>query len=319
MNARLRRITLGLLVAAIVVVFSSAGAGQASPADGRIVFWDFTTGQVYSVNPNGSGLRQLTHTGSKHLASWPDFSPNGRHVIFSLRLANADGNDQGRIWIMNANGSNPHQLSHDRPGYRDYDPRYTPDGRHIVFARCLPNDGVCAISEIRSDGTDMRALTHFKTGMHEAVDFNVAVAPTGQIAFARFGAGGIISQLWIMHPDGSDQHPITPPALEATGANWSPSARQIIFNTNSNRSGSAIWVTNPAGTARHPLTHPPFPHNDIAPTYAPSGSRIAFTSDRAHSDLCCLDLYVVNADGSNRHRITTSLAGIIDPIWGRSP
>src|SRR5207248_2152215 len=114
-------------------------------ADGRIVFWDFTTGQVYSVNPNGSGLRQLTHTDSNHLASWPDFSPNGRHIIFSLRLANADGNDQGRIWVMNANGSDPHQLSHDLAGYRDYDPRYTPDGRHIVFARCLPNDGVCAI------------------------------------------------------------------------------------------------------------------------------------------------------------------------------
>jgi Tol biopolymer transport system component len=311
---RTRHMTIAVLIAGIAGMFSTAGT-QAASLDGRIAFWDFNTGQIYSVNPNGSGLRQLTHTGSNHLASWPDFSPDGSHIIFSRRVANAPGNDDARIWIMFADGSHPHQLSHDLPGYRDYDPRYTPNGRYIVFARCLPDDGVCAIYKIRSDGTGMHALTHFKTGMHEAVDFNVAVAPDSQIAFTRFGAGGITAQIFVMHADGSDQHPITPPVLEATGPTWSPTGRTIVFNTNSNRPGSALWTTNVTGTSRHPLTHPRFPHNDFAPAYAPSGGRIAFVSDR--SDLCCLSLYVANQDGSHLHRVTTDLTGIVDPVWGR--
>jgi TolB protein len=78
-------------------------------------------------------------------------------------------------------------------------------------------------------------------------------------------------------------------------------------------------VTNPAGS-NPPYAHPPpFPHNDIAPSYAPSGEQIVFASDRAHPDLCYLDLYIANADGSNPHRITTALPGAVDPIWGRAP
>jgi Tol biopolymer transport system component len=312
-----RRFTLSAFVATLAVLLASAGAGQASSIGGRIAFEDFNTGEIYSINPNGSGLQQLTHTDQSHTASWPDFSADGSHILFSYLLANAGGNDNARIWIMNADGSHAHQLASDAPGYRDYEPRYTPDQRYIIFSRCQPSDGLCEIAEMRANGTGMHAITHFATGNTDANYFNPTVSPNGRlIAFTRFSFRGIVAQLWIMRADGSDKHAITPPALEANNPRWSPNGKWIIFNTNSDRPGSTIWITNPAGTTRHALTNPGFPHNDIQPSYSPSGTHITFASDRPFSDLCCVDLFIANPDGSNIHRITTGLTGVLNPVWG---
>ena len=110
--------------------------GRRPPAGtGRIAFSDFMTGQVYAVNPDGTGLAQLTHEPNGIAARWPDWSPNGSRVLFArVNLSNF----MGRIWIMNANGSGQRQLASGVPGRSDFQPRYTPDGRHIVFTQCLP-------------------------------------------------------------------------------------------------------------------------------------------------------------------------------------
>jgi Tol biopolymer transport system component len=68
---------------------------------------------------------------------------------------------------MNADGTMQRRLATDKPGYRDYQPRYAPDGRHIVFSRCSPGDGLCAIWIMRSNGTHKRRVIPFGTTPHE--------------------------------------------------------------------------------------------------------------------------------------------------------
>ena len=36
---------------------------------------------------------------------------------------------------MNADGSNQHQVGSESPDFAEFVPEFTPDGRHIVFAR----------------------------------------------------------------------------------------------------------------------------------------------------------------------------------------
>src|SRR5262249_32762816 len=154
----------------------------APPATGRIAFFDFVTGQVYAVNPDGTGLAQLTHEPDGIAAQDPAWSPDGSHILFArFKLSNF----VGRIWSMNADGSAQRRLASDALGFSDQHPKYTPDGRHIVFTRCAP-DG-CAIWIMRSDGTHLHLVIPSIESPNETNNFCPVVSPDGRsITYARF-------------------------------------------------------------------------------------------------------------------------------------
>jgi TolB protein len=292
-----------------------ASTGAAAPAAGRIVFWDFTTGQVYTVAPDGSGLRQVTHVDSNHAAINPAWSPDGASIIYTLVRINTS-DDHARIWIARADGSQAHQLSHDRAGFRNYSGTFTPDGRSIVLDRCLPNDGVCAIWRMAADGTGMRAITPFHTGRQEAVDFDPDVSSTGAIAFTRFGAGGIAAQVWVIPHPGARGRPLTPAWLEAGAADWAPDGRTLVVGSNAIRPGSKLYRIGADGSHLRRLTNTAWPHSDFGATHSPDGRRLAFITDRPFPDLCCAQLAEARADGSHLHLVATGgLKGVLQPDW----
>src|SRR3954453_10032792 len=103
---RVRPRFLSLLAAAAAGVLArgAAPAGATFPGpDGGVGFSDYVGGQIYAVNPDGSALRQLTPTRPSRGADFPSWSPNGDKILFSrFRNDLPDGNDNSRIWIMNA-------------------------------------------------------------------------------------------------------------------------------------------------------------------------------------------------------------------------
>jgi Tol biopolymer transport system component len=275
------------------------------------------TGQVYAVNPDGAGLAQLTHEPTGIAARFPDWSPDGSRMLFArVSLSNF----VGRIWIMNADGTGQRRLASDVPGQSDLQPRYTPDGRRIVFTRCLPFGEHCAIWIMRSDGTHRHLVIPFLATPTETNNFFPDVAPDGRhIAFTRFGFHGISSQVWVAQINGAHARPLTAPRLEAFGPTWSPDGRHIGFSSNANRWQSAIYVMRADGTGVTRLATTRWPNNNIGPAYAPDGSQVAFSSDRRHPDLCCVELFVMRANGSQQHPVDTGLQGVIDVDWGTAP
>ncbi len=322
----LRRLPFPVLLAVsaaafLALVAAPAGATLPGP-NGRIAFSDFMSGQIYAVNPDGSALRQLTHTGPNRAADFPSWSPNGKRILFSrFRIDTPD--DHSRIWVMNADGGNAHQLAKDAKGFRDYTPMLTPDASQIVFTRCKPHDGVCAIWKMRADGTHKRALTPYvEPPKNEAIDFDLSTSPDGKrIAFTRFASGGLAARIFVMRANASNPHPITPPRLEGGQPDWSPNGRRIAFDSNAPRNGSSIFTVRPDGSDIRRLTPPRFPHNDALPSWSPQGNRIVFVSDRNYPDACCLDLFAIKPDGSGEHMIDTGLsdAGLLFPAWGTAP
>jgi Tol biopolymer transport system component len=308
---RLLRLPLALAMTAGLIL-AQAGAAHATFAgrDGRIAFWDFMTGQIYAVNPDGTGLAQLTHVAPGRTAADPAWSPDGRQIAF-------DSNMSGpvRLWIMDANGHNLRMVAGDRPNVVDVLPSFTPDGRQLVFSRCIMGDH-CAIYSIRVDGTHRRALTRLRAH----ADIRASVSPDGrQIAFTRFGFRGIISQVYVMRADGSGAHAVTPPALEGVGPDWSPTGKLITFTSNCCRPGSNVYVMHPDGTGIRRLTHTPFPHNSFQSAYAPQADRFAFASDRRYPDFCCNDLFVMRSNGTQETIVHTGLTGVLSPSWGTAP
>jgi Tol biopolymer transport system component len=287
------------------------------PADGRIAFTDFTTNQMYTVSPDGTGLVQLTHEPAGIAARWANWSPDGSHILF-VRFILSTG--MGRIWIMNADGTGQHQLTSDAPGYRDYTPKYTPDGKRIVFTRCSPNDGLCAIWIMNADGTQRHLLVPFLTAPTETNNFDPAVSPDGRhISYERLGFRGIISQVWVADINGKHAHPLTAAGLEAAQAAWSPDGSHIAFASNCCRAQSSVYVVRANGTGLRRLATSKWPHNNFGPVYAPGGDQIAFSSDRRYPDVCCEDLFAMRADGAGQHLIATGKKGVIDIAWGSAP
>lgn len=319
---RLVTLTVSVVTALAALGGPSAQATFPGP-NGRIAFADFNSGQIYAVNPDGSGLNQLTQTDQNHVADFPSWSPDGAHVLFSRYRAGNFGTNASRIWIMNADGSGESRVANDTDGFRDYAPKYTPDSSHIVFARCKPNDGVCAIWKMRADGTHKQALTPFvHSHSNEAVDFSPSISPNGKrVAFARFDSDGFVARIFLIGIDGSNPRPISPPRLEAFAPDWSPHGQRLTFSSNGGRSGSSVFTMRADGTGVMRLTPNNFPHNDFDSVYSPAGDLIAFAGDGNYPDFCCAALFGMNANGSAQHLIDTGLSqpGVLNTSWGTAP
>ena len=305
------------LAAASLAITAAPAAAAGPPGTGRIAFSDFMTNQVYAVNPDGTGLAQLTHEPNGIAARWPSWSPNGSRILFArVKLSNF----VGRIWIMNASGTGQRRLVSEVPGHSDLQPSYSPDGRRIVFTRCLPNFEHCAIWIMRSDGTHRHLVIPFIPVPNETSNFDAKVSPDGRhISFSRFGFHGVISQVWVARINGTHARPLTAPRLEASGPAWSPDGSHIAFASNSSRPQSSIYVMRADGSGVTRLATTKWPTNNFGPSYAPGGRQIAFSSDRRHPDLCCEDLFVMRASGSRQHLVATGLQGVIDVAWGTAP
>jgi TolB protein len=316
--AVLRTLAVAALLAAAGLTTGAAPAVAAGPlTPGRIAFTDFVTHQMYAVNPDGTGLVQLTHEPTGIAARSADWSPDGSHILFDrIKLSNF----VGRIWIMKADGTGQRRIASDVPGRSDQQPSYSPDGRHIVFTRCLPFFEHCAIWIMRSDGTHRRLVIPFIPAPNETSNFDPKVSPDGRhITFTRFGFRGVISQVWVANINGTHARPLTAPRLEAFGPDWSPDGRHIAFTSNSNRAQGGVYVMRSDGTGVTKLARPKWPNNDFLPAYSPDGSQIAFSSDRRYPDLCCADLFVMRANGSQQHPVATGLQGVIEVAWGTAP
>ena len=102
-----------------------------SPGGNRIVFTSDRWGppQLFTINADGTDLRQLTFAGKWNDS--PDWSPAGDRIVhvcridreFELALIHADGRGWRRLTI----------------GGGCENPRWAPDGRHVVFARTQGN------------------------------------------------------------------------------------------------------------------------------------------------------------------------------------
>jgi Tol biopolymer transport system component len=299
---------------AVVGLIGIGGPAQAAfpGANGRIVF-DTAFGhrpQIFTIRPDGTGLRQLTHVPKGHAAGSPEFSPDGTRVVFTI---------DGQIWVMNADGSGQRQLT-NQAGFQNQQPSWSPDGRKVVFSHCAVPFGFtefCDLDVMNADGAGLKKLLG-GNWINQVPEYS----PDGhKIAFAS-DRGGYISAVWVMNANGGAVKRLTDPNLEAGNPDWSPDGTRILFGTNCCRPRSQIWVMNADGSSPHPLTHMP-PRGDApAASYSPDGHKIVLLTNLnqlAHPTLCCWDLYVMNADGSHLHLITTQDAGVTSPDWGPSP
>jgi Tol biopolymer transport system component len=191
------------------ILFTAVPPGQPPSASG----WPYN--DVYVMNADGSGQRNLTHTPETGEFN-PTWSPDGQHLAFS-RLSPPG---EVRIIVMNADGSAKHavtpKLAHTGDGWITVTAAWSPDGRRIAF------DYHYAIYVVNADGSGLRRLTR---NAFEGPSWS----PDGRkLLFVRARhqksrptwQGG---DLWVMNADGTGQRnltPRTPTAEDGHAATW---------------------------------------------------------------------------------------------------
>ena len=269
----------------VVTSASSSTTTSATPRDGRIVAANLETGQLETLNPDGSARRVVTPAGEHSFD--PAWSPDGSRIAFASDHAGPDP----RIFTMKADGTGIQQVSSDPDGYVHNTPTYTPDGQRIIFTRCRPDPpGGCALYSVRTNGQDRHAVTAYNGG--DRADFYPDVSADGQrLAFTRFGENGINAQVWVAKIDGTHAHAITAPALEAGDPQWTPDGHHLLVTTDFSHYGENIARVGDDGKDVTKLTSVKFPHNDEFAAVSPSGSHIVFSDDQAYPQIIGADLW----------------------------
>ncbi|HEX7085048.1 MAG TPA: hypothetical protein VF198_01690 [Vicinamibacterales bacterium] len=91
--------------------------------------WRPTSLEVFVMNADGTGLRQVTSLGGASFA--PFFTPDGKRIIFSSNHHNPRGRDF-ELFLVNLDGTGLEQVTFN-PTFDGF-PMFSPDGRKLVFA-----------------------------------------------------------------------------------------------------------------------------------------------------------------------------------------
>jgi Tol biopolymer transport system component len=205
---------------------SSAMAGQWSAKGDLIAFaiGNFFAArekgaQIYTIKPDGTGLKQITSVAQSKNNNYPSFSPDGTQMVYREL-----GPEGAGLRVMNLADNSMRVLTNEYDNF----PLWSPNGDLILFTRKVSQG--FQIFTIRPDGSGVRQLTFSTPGN----DGHAVWSPDGKwILFpsTRMGFKDEViyldgqqpqGELFVMHADGSEQRQLTDNQWEDGTPAWQP-------------------------------------------------------------------------------------------------
>ena len=203
----------------------------------------------------------------------PEWSFDGRRLAFHSRRNHPDG--KATLWIMEADGSRPRQISALQPGDLSHlDPNWGPDGQWLAFVshREEGNHRYSRIEKIRLDGAQRTVLSSGGKSLQSSGEGKQALlgdmdpnhSPDGAMIWsARRLKDGLVhlfafgaNTYYGGKAETDMDWPVQPAAVER-GPQFSPDGRRIVLTRSSPKAGTRtrqLVLTNPQSSFRRHLT-----------------------------------------------------------------
>ena len=247
--------------------------------------------EIYVMNADGSGLRNVTRTPSNDLA--PAWSPDGRAIAFVKMILIQEkscappGSQRDPpcsfyepfLYVVNGDGSGLRRLRTQWAAL--VTPCWSADGKTIRFGRYLVHADGSGQTEVPANFPSDGAWSPDGKRIAFVV---IDTSPGDHTDDAKAG-------LWVVNADGSNPQRVARYRFAGTNPAWSPDGRRIAFK----RFPADLYVVNADGSGLRRLTR----HAENVPrsfAWSPDGRTIAFLHNR--------EVYIVKADGSDERRLT---------------
>jgi TolB protein len=279
-SALLLGLGVGVALAGAVALAGVAQKADAAAPEKIVFVSERTTGkgvnnptgdaEIFRMNPNGTGVRQLTF--NTVFDTRPMLSPDGTKVLYQSQGAqpsNPEGDHE--VYVMNASdGSGQKNLTDNRGILNEHHPRFSPDGRKVVYMSEGEQEGnPQGDQEIYvMDASDGSGKTNLSQNGPYVEDYSPRFSPDGtKVAYTSFGDSEY-------NPDGD----------------------------------ADIYVVNADGSNQRNLTNNAWPVSDQSPVFSPDGQKIVYTSsgEQVSNPEGDEEVYVMNSDGNKRKNLTNN-------------
>lgn len=247
--------------------------------------------KLWLYQPDGTPVRSFKLRG----AQMPELAPDSRWVVFSR---------QGDIAKVRVDGTGYRWLTNDAETQSE--PTWSPDGHHILYR----DEDLLYV--MRADGSNVRSLN--------AEGTDPAWSPDGtRIAYVACVVS--CNDVYVMNSDGSEQEAVAPtPDRYEVSVDWSPDSTRLVSQcapreTNAMlgpESSEEVCIFDLAGGEPSVIYGGDL--RALAPTWAPSGRKIAFAAKPPGEE--DQEIFTIRPDGTELTRLTYNNHHDRFPDWG---
>ena len=284
---------------------------------------------IFTINADGTGEHQITHSPQGMVDDQPDWSPDGSLIVFTRCVV--DGNCS--VYTVGVDGTGLKRLSPKcAPAATscedDANVSFLPSGKDIVFTRATGKvrhwadwDQIQHSDLVVSDLNGRHRRVVLRSSPYEG-DLNFAASSPDGKHFVYEHANSPLTKpahhaaLFVVDSNGKNKHRITPWSLDAgDNPDWSPDGRWIVFRTHiSSDNNCSIDIIHANGSGLRQLAHYGSNSNVRSAAFSPDNQSIVFATDKGKGANPAV--YIMRTDGSNLQQVSHSKLWDSAADWG---
>ncbi len=238
-------------------------------------------------------------------------SADGKWIAF----ASTRHFDRSKIYLQRVGGTSVTQLTSDAA--EDAYPSFSPDGHQIAFSSTRSGNWDVYVMDI--DGKNLVQVTSAPSQ-----ELHPSFSPDGtRLVYCSVGGKNSQWELWTVNLTTNEKKMIGFGLFPS----WSPrkDADRIAFQRARQRGSRwfSLWTLDLVDGEARRVTELALSSNAaiVSPSWSPDGERLAFATivepanaggTKSHAQQ---DIWTIDADGANRHRLTDGIGTNLSPFW----